>query len=171
VQRKLCSRTKTLETVCSWNFTCIKLFKLFLNNENTSNVNTFHAVLFRDPWYRKKSRGLASPPSFLCTKNDRRKSYFISKASASAFYCMTGLTVAQAVSRWLPTAAARVGMWGLWWTKRHWGRFSLSTSVSPANHHSTNFSIIIITRGWRSRPIGGRSAEWTQLDFTPNYTN
>jgi hypothetical protein len=37
----------------------------------------------------------------------------------------------------------------------------------PANHHSTNFSIIIITRGWRNRPIGGRSAEWTQLDSTP----
>jgi hypothetical protein len=56
--------------------------------------------------------------------------------------------VAQAVSRCLPTAAARVrvraGMWGLWWTKQHWGRFSPSTSVSPANHHSTNFSIIII---------------------------
>jgi hypothetical protein len=84
-----------------------------------------------------------------------------------------GRAVAQAVSRWLPTAAARVrvraGMWGLWWTKRHWGRFSRSTSVSPANH-SSNFSIII-TRGWHNRPIGGRSAEWTQLDSTPHYTN
>jgi hypothetical protein len=30
--------------------------------------------------------------------------------------------------------------------KAHWGRFSPSTSVSPANH-STDFSIIIITRG------------------------
>jgi hypothetical protein len=40
----------------------------------------------------------------------------------------------------------------------------------PANH-STNFSIIIITRGWHNRPISGRSAEWTQLDFTPHYTN
>jgi hypothetical protein len=62
-------------------------------------------------------------------------------------------------------------MWGLWWTKRHRGRFSPSTSVSLANH-STNFSIIIIiTRGWQNRPIGGRSAEWIQLDFTPHYTN
>jgi hypothetical protein len=43
-------------------------------------------------------------------------------------------------------------MWGLWWTKRHWGRFFPSTSVSPANH-STDFSIIIITRGWHSRPL------------------
>jgi hypothetical protein len=32
------------------------------------------------------------------------------------------------------------------------GRISPSTSVSPANH-STNFSIIIITRGWHNRPL------------------
>jgi hypothetical protein len=32
----------------------------------------------------------------------------------------------------------------LWWTKWHWGRFSPSTSVSPANPQSTNCSIIII---------------------------
>jgi hypothetical protein len=32
---------------------------------------------------------------------------------------------------------------GLWWTKRHWGRFSPSTSVSPATHF-TNFSIFTI---------------------------
>jgi hypothetical protein len=50
-------------------------------------------------------------------------------------------------------------MWGLWWTKRHWGRFSQSISVSPANH-STDFSIIIITRGWHKRPLSGRSVEW-----------
>jgi hypothetical protein len=41
----------------------------------------------------------------------------------------------------------------------------------PPNHHSTYFSIIIITRGWHNRSIGGRSAEWTQLDSTPHYTN
>jgi hypothetical protein len=79
--------------------------------------------------------------------------------------------VAQKVSRWLPTAEARVlvgaGMWGLRWTKRHWGRFSPSTSFSHPNQHCTNFSIIIITRGWHNRPIGDRSAEWTQLDSTP----
>jgi hypothetical protein len=50
----------------------------------------------------------------------------------------------------------------LWWTKRHWGRFSPSTSVSPANH-STDFSIIIITRGWHNRPVSGRSVEWTLI--------
>jgi hypothetical protein len=41
------------------------------------------------------------------------------------------------------------------------------TSVSLANHHSTNFSIIIITRGWHNGRISGRSAEGTQLDSTP----
>jgi hypothetical protein len=57
-------------------------------------------------------------------------------------------------------------MWGLWWTKRQWGRFSPSTSVSPANH-STNFSIIIITRGWHNRPIGGRNAVWSLVSPPP----
>jgi hypothetical protein len=57
-------------------------------------------------------------------------------------------------------------MWGLWWTKSHWGRFSPSTSVSPANHHSTDFPIIIITRSWHNRPNSDRSAEWTQMDST-----
>jgi hypothetical protein len=35
------------------------------------------------------------------------------------------------------------------------------------------FSIIIVTRGWRNSPISGRSAEWTQLDSTssPHDTN
>jgi hypothetical protein len=85
-----------------------------------------------------------------------------------------GRAIAQEVSRWFPTAAARVRVRAacgvLWWTKRHWGRFSPSTSVSLANH-SANFSIIIITRGWHNRPIGGRSAEWTQVDSTSHYTN
>jgi hypothetical protein len=49
-----------------------------------------------------------------------------------------GPAIAQAVSRWLPTAAARVrarGLvkWDLWWTKWRRGSFSPSTSVSPAN--------------------------------------
>jgi hypothetical protein len=35
-------------------------------------------------------------------------------------------------------------MWDLWWTKWHWGRFSPSTSVSPANSHYTDCSPIII---------------------------
>jgi hypothetical protein len=61
-------------------------------------------------------------------------------------------------------------MWVLWWRNMHWGRFSSSTSVFPAKHF-TNFSIIIIDRGGYNRPISGSSAEWTQLDSTPQYTN
>jgi hypothetical protein len=53
-----------------------------------------------------------------------------------------GRVIAQAVSRRLPTTAARVRsqvMWDLWWKKWHWGRFSPSTSVFPANSHSTDY--------------------------------
>jgi hypothetical protein len=35
-------------------------------------------------------------------------------------------------------------VWDLWWTKWRRGRFSPSTSVSPANLHSTNCSTIIL---------------------------
>jgi hypothetical protein len=35
-------------------------------------------------------------------------------------------------------------MWDLWWTKWHWGRFSPSTSVSPANSHSSDCSTLTI---------------------------
>jgi hypothetical protein len=79
---------------------------------------------------------------------------------------LNGRAVAQAVSRWLPTAGARVRIWAAC------GICSgqSGTSVSSANH-STNFSIIIITRDWHNRLISGRSAEWTQLDSIPHYTN
>jgi hypothetical protein len=32
------------------------------------------------------------------------------------------------------------------------------------------FLHIIITRGWHNRPTGGSGAEWTQMDFTHQYT-
>jgi hypothetical protein len=54
--------------------------------------------------------------------------------------------IAPAVSRRPPTVDARVQsqvMWYLRWTKWHWGRVSPTTSVSPANSHSTNCSIFI----------------------------
>jgi hypothetical protein len=35
-------------------------------------------------------------------------------------------------------------MWDLWWTKWFWGRFFPSTSVFPANSHSTDCSTFII---------------------------
>jgi hypothetical protein len=58
-------------------------------------------------------------------------------------------------------------MWDLWWTKWHWAWFSPTTSVSLANHNSTKFSILIITRGRYNRPIGGRCVKWTQWDSIP----
>jgi hypothetical protein len=36
-------------------------------------------------------------------------------------------------------------MWDLWWIKWRWDRFSPSTSVSPVNPYSTNFSAITNT--------------------------
>jgi hypothetical protein len=48
--------------------------------------------------------------------------------------------------------------------------FIQELSVFPANHY-TNSSIFIITRGWHNTPIGGRSAEWTQLTSTPHFTH
>jgi hypothetical protein len=80
-----------------------------------------------------------------------------------------GRAVAQAVSRWFPTAAARVRVRAehKGWTKRHWGRFRPSTPVSPANHDSTNFSIIIIVWGWHNRLISGRRTKCIQSHPTP----
>jgi hypothetical protein len=39
--------------------------------------------------------------------------------------------------------------------------------VSPANLHSTKFSIITITRGRYNRPFSGRRPDWTQYAFHP----
>jgi hypothetical protein len=40
---------------------------------------------------------------------------------------------------------------------------------SPANHLSTNLSIIILSRDGHNRPISGRSAEWTNWTPPPLY--
>jgi hypothetical protein len=47
----------------------------------------------------------------------------------------------QALSYRLPLSFLGQIIWDFWWTKWHWGRFSLSTSVSPDNFHSTTVSI------------------------------
>jgi hypothetical protein len=41
----------------------------------------------------------------------------------------------------------------------------------PCQSSFHQFSILIIIRGSYNRPIGGRRAEWTQLDSTPNIRN
>jgi hypothetical protein len=54
-----------------------------------------------------------------------------------------------------PSSSPVLDMWELWWRKWNWGRFSPSTSVSPAKLHSTNCSTITIIyhQGWYNRPI------------------
>jgi hypothetical protein len=83
-----------------------------------------------------------------------------------------GCVIAQAVSRWLPTAAARVRAWV--WSSGICGRksgdgagFLRVPRFPPAKLHSPKFSIIIIIRGRYNRPFSGRRAEWTQLGLHP----
>jgi hypothetical protein len=77
-----------------------------------------------------------------------------------------GRAIAQAGRRWLPTAAVRgskpdLGMWDLWWDKVALGRFSPSSSVSPAVVvRCTNYSTITLMYHpgkMYNRPMCGRS--------------
>jgi hypothetical protein len=86
--------------------------------------------------------------------------------------CPLGRAIAQAVSRWLPTAAARVRarVWssGLCDGQSDAGAGFLRVLRFPLPIHSTKFSILTITRGRYKRPrINGRRAEWTQ--FGPHH--
>jgi hypothetical protein len=70
-------------------------------------------------------------------------------SNSSSYPNVLGRAIAKAVTRRLSTTAARVqaqvrSCGDLWWTKWHWGRFSPSTSVSPANSHSTDCSTFVI---------------------------
>jgi hypothetical protein len=85
--------------------------------------------------------------------------------------CVTvncGRAIAQAVSRWLPTAAARVRSQvrscGICGGQRGTGagflrvlQFPLTILIPPTAPHSPS-----IIRGWCNRPISGRRAKWTQ---------
>jgi hypothetical protein len=81
-----------------------------------------------------------------------------------------GRVIAQVVSRWLPTAVARVRVWaehvGCVEEKVALGQIFSEYFGFPSQSLFRQF-LIIITRGWHKRPIGGRSAEWTQLDSIP----
>jgi hypothetical protein len=86
----------------------------------------------------------------------------------------TGRAVAQTLSRWFPYSGGpgsrpsrHVGFVVDKWTL---GQIFSEYFDFPANHHFTNFSVIIITRGWHNRAVGGRSAEWTQLNCEDNQT-
>jgi hypothetical protein len=86
-----------------------------------------------------------------------------------------GRDIAQTVSRWLPSAVVRVCVGadyvGFVVDKvalRHvffeYFDFPCETSFHQFLHHHNH-------RGWHSRHISGRSAEWTQLVSTPHYSN
>jgi hypothetical protein len=70
-----------------------------------------------------------------------------------------GRAVAQAVSCWLPTAAARVRVRAAYGVCG--GQSGTAADFTRFLHH----------HGSHSRSIGGRSSEWTQLDSTPHCTN
>jgi hypothetical protein len=68
--------------------------------------------------------------------------------SAFIAWVPVGRSAAKALSLRLPTAAAPgslpvLFMLDMWWTERHWGRFSPSTSVALPIIHSINCSTII----------------------------
>jgi hypothetical protein len=69
-----------------------------------------------------------------------------------------GCAIAQVISRRFSTLLARVRsqviMWDLLWTKGHWRRVSLSTSVSPANFHSTKCFIRVYHTGGTADQLG-----------------
>jgi hypothetical protein len=78
-----------------------------------------------------------------------------------------GRALAQAVSRRLPTAAARVRAQfrscGICGGQNDTGagflrvlRFPLSVLIPPTAPHSSS-----ITRGWYNRPVSGRRTKWT----------
>jgi hypothetical protein len=89
-------------------------------------------------------------------------------------HTIQGRAIAQAVSRRLPTAAARVqaqaGSCGICGGQSGTGAgffrvlpFPLPILISPTTPHSLS-SII---RGWYNRPISGRRTKWTQSHSTP----
>jgi hypothetical protein len=64
-------------------------------------------------------------------------------------------------------------MWDISWIKWHWGRFSPSISVSPANLHSINCSTITIIYhlGLVKQASNGRSTKCTQSHPTKDNNN
>jgi hypothetical protein len=79
---------------------------------------------------------------------------------------LLGRATAQAVSRWLPARFASGQYVGFVVDKAALGQVLSEYFGFPCQPFH-QFLLIILTRGWRNRPIGGRSAEWTQLDSPP----
>jgi hypothetical protein len=110
------------------------------------------------------------------TKHTNRNSGMIATETPGmlllALRAREGRSIAQAVGCLPATHPGSPGsvpgkvMWDLWRTKWHWGRFSPSISVFPANYHSTNCSAFVI-RGWYNMPNSGRHTKWTQSQLNP----
>jgi hypothetical protein len=87
------------------------------------------------------------------------------------FIVHKGRAVAQTVSCRIPSTVARVRAqvrtYGICGGRSGTGAaFSLSISVSPANH-STDCSSPSIYRGWYNAPNGGRCTKWTRSLHSP----
>jgi hypothetical protein len=72
-----------------------------------------------------------------------------------------------------PGSSPGLVMWDLWWTKWRGGRFSSSTSVSPAHLHSTNCSTITISYhlGLVHRPVVAAVPSGLSLTFTASFSS
>jgi hypothetical protein len=89
------------------------------------------------------------------------------------FICKVAPYLKRLVSRFQPRrpgfAPGDLAKWDLWWTKWRWGKCSPGTSVSPANLHSTKFSILTISQGRYNRPEVAHLTSGHNLDFTPKF--
>jgi hypothetical protein len=95
---------------------------------------------------------IASDKPMVCTR-------FLAQADLSTLYsvqsgskahpgpCHSSGGYSPASRRGGPGSTPGQVMWDLWWTKWHWGRFSPSAWVSPANSHFTDCSTIICHLG------------------------
>jgi hypothetical protein len=98
---------------------------------------------------------------------------YITNMNAGIMFVISdcGRAIVQAVSRWLPTEAARVRarVWssGICGGQSGGGPGFLRVLRIPLPIHSTKFSILTITRVRYNRPITGRRAEWTQFGLHP----
>jgi hypothetical protein len=85
---------------------------------------------------------------FTSERKSNTKNQQFPKLDPSLNIITIGRALAQAVSRPAshrggPEQITGLVMWDFWWTKWHWCRFSLSSPISPADSHSSDFSIFI----------------------------
>jgi hypothetical protein len=105
--------------------------------------------------------------------------FFLGSVLGIGFICSDeGRGIAQVVSCWLPTSAARVraGVWSCGFCGGQTGAgacFVLSISVSPASLHSTSWFIFTLIYHLRLVQLAssGCSTKWTESHPTKNNNN